>query len=99
MAGIAPAYKGFAVPCLTTWRHGRANTVTHPGLLRKLVEALAVFLPLVDNKLYAGEAAFNPLLKKVAQLGAVAVGKVERMLLCAVGEHGDINSSALVVVT
>ena len=23
MAGIAPAYKGFAVPCLTTWRHGR----------------------------------------------------------------------------
>ena len=29
MAGIEPAYKGFAVPCLTTWRHGHAGRGIH----------------------------------------------------------------------
>ena len=28
MAGIEPAYKGFADPCLTTWLHGHFKKIT-----------------------------------------------------------------------
>lgn len=27
MTGIEPVYKGFADPCLTTWRHGRVSFI------------------------------------------------------------------------